>query len=314
MAACLPGLITGLNRDWLTLEVELNCGASPIAPISFRNLGPVEAQASLKKIGIAPILPPSPGDPVIISGFDPEPGLNLAPVLWEDQRSTLEAGLQLVTRLFPGKPILLALPHGVRPLSSCDCAPLHLRLKYPKTLPAFLKKSLIKSYDPLAKGLISSRKLHLLGQAMRSGKTPVAYPMTIGRLRAQVPSGLSPKKLFSLVNLEAREKSRALLGGPMRGVVTAQLERGLAGEVEAIFLINSSEIGIGSCIYCARCRSSCPLGLPVDKIGAAPMHLWQDILKANPLLASCPACGLCALACPSHLPLSSLRSGSGSNE
>jgi ferredoxin len=311
MAAPLPGIVKNLTSDYLTLEVNFETGKEPLAPINFRNLGPVEAQASLKKMAIAPILPPAPGDPVIISGFDPEPGFNLAAALWEDQRSTLEAGLKLVTRLFPGKPILLALPHGVRPLESCDCAALHLRIKYPKTLPVFLKKTLLKTYDPIAKGLISSRKLHLLGQAMRSGKSPAAFPMTIGRIAALVPSGLSPLRLLALVNQEPRGGAQVILGGPIRGVATARLDKGLGGTVEGIFLIKSPKAPLGKCLYCARCRYSCPLRLPVDQLGATPMYLWPLVLKDNPLLGTCPACGLCQMACPRGLPLAALRTGSG---
>jgi NAD-dependent dihydropyrimidine dehydrogenase PreA subunit len=305
----LPGRVRKVTGTYVDIEVDPASGAEPWAPVRFKDMGPVEAASSLKRMGLRPPAPPAPGEPVIISGFDPEPSVRLCPALWEDQRSTLEAGLRLLNILFPGKPLLIALPKGVRTLSSRDCAPVYLNLKYPKTLPVFLKKRLLRTYDPLERGLVSSVKLFLLGSSFRSGKTPSHYPIFIQKIASQVSPGLSPARLLSLMNLTVRDGDAVVLGSLERGLSTGRIHEGLSSKFEGIFLIkNSLPPAKGTCSLCGRCKKACPQGLPVDLLGAYPERKWKEIFIRIPDLYNCPACGLCALSCPENIALSSLRS------
>lgn len=309
LASPLPGRVKKITGTHIDIEIDHGSGAEPLPPVRFKDMGPVEAGAALRKMGLYPPAPPAPGEPIIISGFDPEPSVRLCPSLWEDQRSTLEAGLRLLNILFPGKPLLAALPKGQRPLGSRDSAPVFLSLSYPLTLPVFLKKRLLKSYDPLARGMVSSVKLFLLGSAFRSGKSPSAFPIYIQNLAAQVPPGLSPAKLLALANLTVREGDGVILGSLERGITTGRLSIGLSPRIEGIFLSRQSRIKPrGECSFCGRCRKACPQSLPADILGPLPERRWREVLRNLPDLYDCPACGLCALSCPENIPLSSMRS------
>ncbi|MDR2613349.1 MAG: hypothetical protein LBG06_11220, partial [Deltaproteobacteria bacterium] len=192
LAAPLPGRIFRLDGASVDLEVDFDCGAEPVPLASLKEFGPIEAARALRRMGVAVPPAPAPGEPVVISGFDPEPGVRLAPALWEDQRAALEDGLRMLAHLYPGKPVVQALPFGARPLESKDSSKVHLKLAYPWTLPALLKKRLLGKigraaaragltppYDPAARGVADSRTLYLLGMAFRTGRAPAARPVSL---------------------------------------------------------------------------------------------------------------------------------------
>ncbi|MDR2352267.1 MAG: hypothetical protein LBF22_03745 [Deltaproteobacteria bacterium] len=306
----LPGRVTSITNYSITLAVDPECGAEPPAVIRLLNLGAVEALKALHRLGIPTIGPANPGEPLIISGFDPEPGLNCAPALWEDQLPTLEAGIQLLRHLFPGKPILQVLPMEIAGFPLGTTSPLHCELKYPHTLPVFLKRKILGAYDPLAGGVVSSRTLYLWGTVLRTGRAPMAFPLTLQNVAALVPPGISPEKLLLLVNLSAREDSLVVLGGLARGIPTARVQVGLSSSVEGLFLLRKKKFHTyppEPCLHCGRCVKACPLKLPVNYLGQTPLHLWPLLLRQFPNLLQCPTCGLCALNCPSGFPLSALR-------
>ncbi|MDR1164926.1 MAG: hypothetical protein LBO66_03475 [Deltaproteobacteria bacterium] len=307
----LPGRISGLSGTHILLDVDLAAGGAPPAPIRFRDLGPVEALKALKSLGLTPPLPPAPGDPVIASAFDPEPGINLAQSLFEDQRGVMEAGIQFLALLFPGKAIVLAHPPQIRPLALPSLTPVSLKLPYPRALPVFLKLRLLRRHDPLARGVVSARTLHLWGTVARGGITPRRWPLSLQNIPIQAPFGISPRDLLALANLSPQDGDAVVVGGLARGRATARLEEGLSPRVEAVNLIRKRKIPRrltpAPCSRCGRCRQNCPLDLPVDLLGASPWPLWPEILAEFPALATCPRCGLCALACPSRRPLNALR-------
>jgi electron transport complex protein RnfC len=306
--AHLPGKIVKIGARSVSVEVDPDLGFAARA-MGFASARPWEAQEALLDFGIAPPRPPRPGEPVFVSGFDPEPGVRLAEALFGDQRSTLEAGLKLAAALFPGKPILQVLPPGARPLSFPGSLTLHLRLSYPHTLPPFLKARVQKSkgFDHLASGVVGARLLWLLGTAWRSGAPPPARPLSVRGRPALLSPGLSAARIFTLLNITPREGSVVVAGGLARGVAVTSLGAPLAPEVEALNLASGAARAIKKCVRCGRCREACPLGLPADALGRAPQAEWLDVLARERGLARCPACGLCAAACPSGLPLSALR-------
>ncbi|MDR1080261.1 MAG: hypothetical protein LBQ79_04715, partial [Deltaproteobacteria bacterium] len=225
LASPLPGRVAGLDGASVLIDVDFDCGAEPAEPARLRELGPVEAAKALRRMGIAPPPAPPPGEPVVISGFDPEPGVKLARALWEDQRAALEDGLRLITRLYPGKPVVQCLPGGMRPLESMDSAAVTMKLPYPWTLPPLLKKRLLKKigraaaragreplYDPAARGVCGSRTLYLMGTAWRTGKAPMAGPVCLQGSPALAPPGMSPAELLALVNLRPRPGDSVILG------------------------------------------------------------------------------------------------------
>jgi ferredoxin len=328
LAAPLPGSVFGLDGAFVALEVDFDSGAEPAAPASLRDLGPVEAARALRRMGISPPPAPPPGEPVVVSGFDPEPGILLSAALWEDQRPALEDGLRLMTHLFPGKPVLQALPRGLRPLESMESTPVTLKLRYPWTLPPLLKKRLLHKigraasrkrretlFDPAARGVADSRTLYLLGKAFRTGLAPSGAPLTLQGSPALVPPGMSPMDLLALVNHRPLAGDAVIIGGLMRGRSAASLTDGLGPEAEAVSLLRrggpARSRREGPCSMCGRCRSACPLGLPVDLIGGSPRRLWPLLVRRLPQLAACPACGLCSLTCPQNIPVSALLGAAG---
>jgi electron transport complex protein RnfC len=310
LVAPLPGNIARISSTHVTLEVDLDIGLQARA-LDFSTMSPTEARDSLLRLGIRPPRAPRPGEPVFISGFDPEPGVRLAGALLGDQRGVLEAGIRLVLALFPGKAIVQALPPGPPQLGFPGSQTVRRKISYPHTLPAFLKWRLEKDapFDRLASGVVGLRQLWLLGRAWSTGLPPLARPLSIQGVPSLVPPGMSPLELLSLVNLTPRDGDRIVLGGLARGFCAWDPSLGLGQDQAAVCLVRGGGKSPPprACRLCGRCQEACPLRLPVHVLGSAPMSGWHMVLAEHRDLATCPACGLCALACPSRLPLCALR-------
>ncbi|MDR2199979.1 MAG: hypothetical protein LBR53_11120 [Deltaproteobacteria bacterium] len=310
LAAPLPGKILNVGGRSVSLEVDLDIGLEAPA-VDWNILDPDGARDALKKLGLRVPPAPRPGEPLRVSGFDPEPGVNLARALFEDQRGALEAGLRLLALLFPGKTILQALPGDFRPLGGPEAARIFPGLKYPRTLPAFLKSAPRRgaSFDPQASGLVEARELYLLGTVFRSGAAPAARPLSLNGQPVLATPGLGPLELFGLRNLTVRDGDLVILGGLARGRALSDLSAGLGPDAAALNLVRGPRPAPSRCLLCGRCREACPLDLPAHILGRTPFPRWPEVLRRLPDLAFCPACGLCAAACPAGIPLSSLRAG-----
>jgi electron transport complex protein RnfC len=311
LVAPLPGKVTRVSASFVGLEVDLDLGVQAPA-LDLGPMAPLEARDALLRLGIRAPRAPRPGEPVLVSGFDPEPGMNLSAALLGDQRGTLEAGLRLVRGLFPGKAVLQALPPGESPLGPPGSTAVSPKARYPHTLPAFLRMRLQKGspYDRHASGVVGLRDLWLLGRALQSGLAPIARPLSIQGVPAMAPPGLSASGLLALVNARPLPGDRVVLGGLARGLCASDLDLGLGQDLEAVSLLRARGAAPPRprpCTLCGRCREACPLGLPCHILGLAPLGSWPDLLRSREDLASCPACGLCAAVCPSFLPLASLR-------
>nr|WP_113865199.1 electron transport complex subunit RsxC [Brenneria salicis]NMN91733.1 electron transport complex protein RnfC [Brenneria salicis ATCC 15712 = DSM 30166]RBP65791.1 electron transport complex protein RnfC [Brenneria salicis ATCC 15712 = DSM 30166]RLM31830.1 electron transporter RnfC [Brenneria salicis ATCC 15712 = DSM 30166] len=99
--------------------------------------------------------------------------------------------------------------------------------------------------------------------------------------------------------------ARMILGGPMMGRATTDLNAPITKGTSGLLLLTEDEIPqphSSACLRCGRCVDACPMGLP-------PLAMLAE-LKIDQLnnardlgLNSCLLCGSCSWVCPAVLPL-----------
>ncbi|HOG06277.1 MAG: electron transport complex subunit RsxC [Paludibacter sp.] len=95
-------------------------------------------------------------------------------------------------------------------------------------------------------------------------------------------------------------------GGPMMGRSLMNLDVPMAkGSAGVLFMRDDESIRKPSqnCIRCAKCVSTCPMGLePYLLMAYCERNMWDE-LESNRTM-DCIECGSCNYTCPSHRPLS----------
>jgi electron transport complex protein RnfC len=99
-----------------------------------------------------------------------------------------------------------------------------------------------------------------------------------------------------------------VFGGPMMGMVQADLDTPLTKGTTGIVVLTHEETAQRStlpCIRCGRCIDACPVFLMPQQLGAlAQLGRYDEMQQWN--LADCMLCGSCSYVCPSGIPLSQM--------
>jgi Na+-translocating ferredoxin:NAD+ oxidoreductase subunit C len=99
-----------------------------------------------------------------------------------------------------------------------------------------------------------------------------------------------------------------VFGGPMMGMVQADLDTPLTKGVTGVVVLTHEETSARTrypCISCGRCLDACPVFLVPQKLGAlAQVGRYGEMEEWN--LNDCMLCGSCSYVCPSHIPLSQM--------
>lgn len=303
--ASTNGRVEEINEIEIIIRRDEDAVGRPPEPQDLKALSGFNLAEALKKLGLD--LPPiSPGDKIILSALNPEPGLTLTPALFGEHWETIQAGLEAAGRLWPDHDFIWA----VRSLDdlSLETDGVVVEEKYPFTLPAFLKKKIMGQNDPSGGGVLTGRELFLLGRLWRTGRPLTISPLTLGGSSYFIPLGARVIDLLTFANLRPRPGDAVIKGGLIRGQSLSRLERGLDQSAAAIHLVRGAgrDATYEPCRECGACARACPLQLPVDRpAGFEPVE-WLNSHESLLKLAGCLLCGACALACPSRRPLLSL--------
>ena len=114
------------------------------------------------------------------------------------------------------------------------------------------------------------------------------------------PVGASILDLFEHCGGLRGEVAAVVLGGPMMGRTTTDLETPVTKGTSGILALTPDEIALMAedpCLRCGRCVAACPMNL-------VPVHLEKLIARGRFDEATdamdCVECGCCAYACPAH--------------
>jgi electron transport complex protein RnfC len=302
LPAPVAGFIEEVSEEAVVIRRDEAAVGEPPPLAAPADLAPPDLGRALKELGLDLFELP-PGDPLIISTLDPEPGLTFSRPLLAEHRETLAAGLAALRRLFsPGRLIWA----GLRPEDAPPEAGEFIRLRagYPWTLPALVKKRVTGRLDPAGRGVLDLRGLFDLGRVFRTGRPLVRMVLSLGGANYFVPLGARPADLLAFAHLWPNPGDAVVAGGLVRGRTLARLTRGLGRAAAGLHLVRrAAAVAAGPCRRCGGCARACPAGLPVEEFFRRGPHPGEGPAPPDDPWAGCLDCGACALACPARRPL-----------
>ncbi|MBW2066076.1 MAG: 4Fe-4S dicluster domain-containing protein, partial [Deltaproteobacteria bacterium] len=169
-----------------------------------------------------------------------------------------------------------------------------------------------QSYENTGVGFISAEAVVSLARAIDEEKIPVHKILTVigkdnSRVHAKVRIGTPVKDLLDGLNMEAGERDRVVLGGPMTGrAVYSPEDTPISRDTDAIMVQDAADIILSEvtpCVNCGECVRVCPAKMPVNMlIRYLENGLIEDAAHDYDLL-SCIECGLCSYVCIARIPL-----------
>lgn len=107
---------------------------------------------------------------------------------------------------------------------------------------------------------------------------------------------------------------KIVLGGPMMGKATANIDTPTGKGTSGILVFSEEESHRHEptpCIRCAKCVAACPMGLEPYLLSKAVATANLDIAEENRIY-DCIECGCCSYSCPAYRPLLDyIRQGKG---
>ncbi len=119
-----------------------------------------------------------------------------------------------------------------------------------------------------------------------------------------VPIGTEAKAVLEFCGIK-EEYKKLLMGGPMMGIAMFSASMPIQKQTNALLALSQKQATppkATACIRCARCITTCPMGLAPVKVERALAA--NDIAAAKALgVMSCMECGCCSYGCPAKRPL-----------
>ncbi|HSJ32142.1 MAG TPA: electron transport complex subunit RsxC [Longimicrobiales bacterium] len=123
-----------------------------------------------------------------------------------------------------------------------------------------------------------------------------------------VPVGTRLRDVLDFCGGINERAAEIVFGGPMMGMVQADLDTPLTKGTTGIVVLTHEETAQREtlpCIRCGRCVDACPVFLMPQQLGAlAQLGRYEEMQEWN--LADCMLCGSCSYVCPSGIPLSQM--------
>ncbi|MCL2900346.1 electron transport complex subunit RsxC [Brenneria tiliae] len=120
-----------------------------------------------------------------------------------------------------------------------------------------------------------------------------------------VPIGTPINAIISACGGMKSTPARIILGGPMMGRATTDLNAPITKGTSGLLLLTEDEIPqphASACLRCGRCVDACPMGLaPLAMLAELKMDALNNARDLG--LNSCLLCGSCSWVCPAVLPL-----------
>ena len=120
-----------------------------------------------------------------------------------------------------------------------------------------------------------------------------------------VRMGTPMKDLIAVCGGMPEEDSKVLAGGPMMGKAMTSTDVPVCKGTNSVTILSGEDAVRKEpqpCIRCAKCVSSCPMGLePYLLAKLSAVSNWERCESED--IVSCIECGSCQFTCPAHRPL-----------
>lgn len=116
--------------------------------------------------------------------------------------------------------------------------------------------------------------------------------------------GTPIKYLLDMAGGTEGEIAKLISGGPLMGMAQFDENAPVIKGSSGVLALSKAEISNErelACISCARCVSSCPMGISPYRVAQLIKNNRYDLLEDT--LSDCMECGSCSFICPSKIPL-----------
>lgn len=273
---------------------------------------------------------------LVINAVECEPYLTNDHALMLAKADEIMVGIELlmkavnVTRTFIGieanKPDAIALlSEKARAHKGIEVV--ELACRYPQggekqLIDAILRRQVASGALPVSTGAIVQNvaTAYAVYEAVQKHKPLIERVVTVtgksltkpGNMLARIGTPIS--MLLEAAGGIPEDTGKIVLGGPMMGKATANIETPTGKGTSGILVINDSEAhrtAPSPCIRCAKCVSACPMGLEPYLLAKSTMAGNMEIAEKGHIY-DCIECGCCTFSCPAHRPLLDyIRQGKG---
>ncbi|MFA6334967.1 MAG: electron transport complex subunit RsxC [Bacteroidales bacterium] len=117
--------------------------------------------------------------------------------------------------------------------------------------------------------------------------------------------GTTYETIISAIGGFPKDAVKLISGGPMMGKAVSRMDAASVKSTSALLLLTENQTKRGeegSCIRCAKCVNSCPMGLEPYLLNKLSMAGRVEDLEKH-MVHDCIECGCCSYTCPSNIPL-----------
>lgn len=193
-----------------------------------------------------------------------------------------------------------------------------LKVKYPQggekqLIKAIVKREVPSGGLPIDVGCVVQNVATTFAvyEAVQKNKPLIERVVTVTGKTLQNPAnyrvriGTPIRKLIEQSGGLHDDTGKVILGGPMMGKATANVDLPVTKGISGILLLNvqeSKRLPAMPCIRCAKCSGACPMGLEPYLLAKLMKLGKTDVLQHNHA-QDCIECGCCQYTCPSAIPL-----------
>ena len=275
-------------------------------------------------------LMPPPGkkaEVLIVNGVECEPYLTCDHQLMLEHGEEILVGIQLLMRALDIKRAIIGIeknkPDAIAYMQKLAGRVLGvsvkpLNLKYPQggekqLIDACIGRQVPSGALPIEVGAVVDNvaTVYAVYEAVLKHKPLVERVITVtgknvakpGNYRVRFGTPLSD--VVALAGGVPEDTGKIIGGGPMMGRAMNNIDMPANKRVSGLLFMPQEEsrrVAPENCIRCAKCVSSCPMGLePYLLARQAELEMWEGMEAHN--IMDCIECGCCTFTCPSHRPL-----------
>ncbi|WP_290924164.1 4Fe-4S dicluster domain-containing protein [Halodesulfovibrio sp.] len=308
----ITGVVTEVSDSYVIVKAQDLAapaeGEEPkptsVDPVSLDALEGEELQAALKGLGvdIRPLIKRC--ELLIINALNPEPGITYAESMLVHAKGTINAGMEMLKRLSPATRSVVALPTGSNAaFDDSDIA--FINPQYPNSLNELVVANITGKESMKGVNVIDLHTLYNLGAVAESGMPLTHTVVCVEGKNIVAAIGTPVGALLKDASIEVADGDTVIMGGPMRGVATGDLNKGISKETNALFVMPSgatAPISDHACFSCGACIQHCPSRIQPNMISRYVEFNELDFCRQENISA-CMECGLCTYYCPARRPM-----------
>ena len=312
MHSGITGVVTEVTDTQLVIKAQEPAppaeGEEPkptsVEPVALASLAGDELQVALKGLGIdlRPLIRRC--DLLIVNALNPEPGITYAESMLTHAKSTINAGLEILKRLSPASKTVVALPTGsTAAFDGSDIA--FIKPVYPNSLDEMLIAEITGKESMKGVNVVDLHLLYNLGSVVESGMPLTHTVVCVEGKNIVAAIGTPIGALLKDASVEVADGDTVILGGPMRGEATGNLNKGITKDTNALFVMPqgaSAPISEHACFSCSACVQHCPSRIMPNMISRYVEFNELDFCRQEHIDA-CMECGLCTFYCPARRPM-----------